>query len=193
MIKKIDLRIIKTKMSIKKAFLTLIKRKGYEHITVQDIANEALINRNTFYLHYVDKADLVNKLNNESLERIEQSLSKDTAIPQKISKDYFSVILNTMFQTIENDKEFFQIMLGDNIQTNFSRKLKEVLTNHIISGDKKVKIKMDKKEEIILEYMISGIIGVITFWVNHSEFDIKETADFLCEIQFANTMELLHL
>ena len=50
--KKEDLRIARTKESIKKAFKELVCELPYEKITVKAITEAARINRNTFYLHY---------------------------------------------------------------------------------------------------------------------------------------------
>ena len=60
--KKEDLRVIKTKQLIKDCFLELIEEKGYSKVTITDITKKAMINRNTFYLHYVDKEDLIDTL-----------------------------------------------------------------------------------------------------------------------------------
>ena len=68
--KKTDLRIIRSKHSIKKAFIELLNEKGYEKITIQDIADKAMINRNTFYLHYQNKPDLLNRSMDELLEEL---------------------------------------------------------------------------------------------------------------------------
>lgn len=42
-----DLRITRTKKMIKDAFIHLFQEKSYEQITIQDIANEAMINLNS--------------------------------------------------------------------------------------------------------------------------------------------------
>ena len=60
--KKEDLRVIKTKTSIKDSFIDLVKEKGYNKVSVTDIVKKANINRNTFYLHYEDKEDLIKTL-----------------------------------------------------------------------------------------------------------------------------------
>ena len=60
--KKEDLRVIKTKQLIKDCFLELIEEKGYSKVTITDITKKAMINRNTFYLHYIDKEDLIDKI-----------------------------------------------------------------------------------------------------------------------------------
>ena len=47
-----------TKPLIRYAFITLLKEKSLEDITVHEIVEKALINRSTFYLHYKYKHDL---------------------------------------------------------------------------------------------------------------------------------------
>lgn len=61
----VDLRIQRTQKSIKQAFFELIEEEGFDHISVKDITARAMISRNTFYLHYSDKFDLLNKICDE--------------------------------------------------------------------------------------------------------------------------------
>ena len=61
----IDLRVVKTKSLIKGAFIELVEEKGFDNVSVKDICLKAQINRNTFYLHYFDKIDLLTKIANE--------------------------------------------------------------------------------------------------------------------------------
>lgn len=53
-----DLRVIKTKERIETALLELLKTKPLEKITVTELAKVAMINKGTFYLHYLDIYDL---------------------------------------------------------------------------------------------------------------------------------------
>ena len=57
-----DLRIIKTKRSIRNALFQLLSQKPLEQITVRELAQQAEINKGTFYLHYHDIYDLVHQL-----------------------------------------------------------------------------------------------------------------------------------
>ncbi len=52
--KKEDLRVIKTKAGIRQAFLELCQKKPVSKITVTELAQAAMINKGTFYLHYND-------------------------------------------------------------------------------------------------------------------------------------------
>jgi AcrR family transcriptional regulator len=50
-----DLRVRRTRMMIQKAFTELLEEKGFQAVTVQDIADRAMVNRATFYDHFTDK------------------------------------------------------------------------------------------------------------------------------------------
>lgn len=54
-----DRRAARTRRSLHGALMTLILRKGYAEITVQNIIDEADIGRSTFYAHYTGKEDLL--------------------------------------------------------------------------------------------------------------------------------------
>lgn len=69
-----DKRIIKTKRNIEKTFQQLLQRMPFEKITVKLLIEEALINKGTFYAHYLDKYDLVGKITTAYLEKFKTSL-----------------------------------------------------------------------------------------------------------------------
>lgn len=53
-----DRRVQRTREQLQKALIELIRERGYDSITIQDIADRANIGRTTFYLHYDNKDDL---------------------------------------------------------------------------------------------------------------------------------------
>ncbi|WP_067621294.1 TetR/AcrR family transcriptional regulator [Alicyclobacillus acidiphilus] len=55
----LDLRVRRTRKLLQDALLNLMSKKSFQAITVQDIAAEAMINRSTFYDHFVDKYALM--------------------------------------------------------------------------------------------------------------------------------------
>src|SRR5229473_6946476 len=54
----IDRRISRTRMLLQHALNSLILKKDYETITIQDICDAANVGRSTFYAHYTSKDDL---------------------------------------------------------------------------------------------------------------------------------------
>ena len=56
---KLDPRVKRTHQLLAQAFVDLIKEKGFQAISVQDITARAGINRATFYAHFQDKYALL--------------------------------------------------------------------------------------------------------------------------------------
>lgn len=69
-----DLRVIKTDRNIRSSFIRLLGRKDFNSITVQDILDEALINRTTFYNHYSSKYELGELISAQLLELFDKVL-----------------------------------------------------------------------------------------------------------------------
>jgi AcrR family transcriptional regulator len=55
---KTDRRVQRTRELLQKSLIELISERGYDLITIQDIAHRANIGRTTFYLHYNSKDEL---------------------------------------------------------------------------------------------------------------------------------------
>ena len=56
---KLDPRIIRTRRDLSASMCTLMHEKTFSQITVQEIAEKAIINRATFYAHFEDKFKLL--------------------------------------------------------------------------------------------------------------------------------------
>jgi AcrR family transcriptional regulator len=54
-----DPRILRSRRMLMDALATLLIKKEFEDISIQEIADEATLNRATFYLHYPDKNALL--------------------------------------------------------------------------------------------------------------------------------------
>lgn len=55
----------RTDKAIQAAFITLLKNKPFEKITVQDILDETPVSRATFYKHYHDKYEIAERMQQE--------------------------------------------------------------------------------------------------------------------------------
>lgn len=187
---KTDLRILKTRKAIKRAFIDLIHKKGYERITIQDIADEAMINRNTFYLHYVDKIDLMEKLCEDSMNQLNVCIHLEIQHIDEINAALFASILTETFRVIETDHLFFQAMLSENGYPNFSNHLKDTMKGIMLAGLEKYTL--NHTLDVALEYMTSGLVGVICMWITDAEKqEVSELVDQLSEIHFYNVLKLL--
>mgnify|MGYP002917598254 FL=1 len=59
---------------IRKAFMDLLKQKPIQSISIRELCETAGINRGTFYTHYADIYDLMQRIEEEMLADFEKAL-----------------------------------------------------------------------------------------------------------------------
>lgn len=85
-----DRRVQRTRQALQKAFIDVVREKGFTATSIQDITERANVNRGTFYLHFTDKYMLVDVLIREDLQRF---------------------LANTLTSTPRWDKETLQLLI----------------------------------------------------------------------------------
>lgn len=65
-----DLRVRRTHTLLREALIDLIAEKGFDAVTVGEIAERAMVNRATFYRHYQDKYALVTGIFQEAVNQL---------------------------------------------------------------------------------------------------------------------------
>ena len=85
-----DARVRYTKMVIVQNFIKLLRQKPINKITVKEICDLAEINRATFYKHYLDVYDLLEKIESQFLAEL---LSKLRSGENNTAKDMLSFIM----------------------------------------------------------------------------------------------------
>jgi len=152
-----------TKQNLIDAFWTLYCEVRIEKITVKDITNRAGYNRGTFYEYFKDVYDV--------LESIESSLMPtiDELPPVLIGSEMHGMPMNTFFELYEKNNKYFSVLLGDNGNPAFASKLKNfikpLLMQEFINESDVVKKELD----YILEYTLSGMIGIMSYWFRQSD------------------------
>jgi len=181
-----DLRIVRTIESIKEAFVALIEEKGFESITVKDITATAQINRGTFYAHYQDKYDLMNRCQEEFM------LEMSNIVKQNIAKLVASINTNNsilqpleiavlIFEFLERNRKFIKAILGPNGDLSFQTKLKNFMWKTLFeSTENPIKqVNLLVPGEYLVSYIASAHIGVIQQWLLE---DRKETPQEMAQI-----------
>ena len=161
-----------TKQLIQKSFLTLLENKLFESITVGDIAKTAKINRGTFYLHFIDKFDL--------LDQIEQQLFEDLGNHlDELQSNYSTThtfekgqeqLAASLFNSIKMHSPLLKIFLSDHGRAGFHLRFRAAFSE-------KVRVNLEKNESInsnlkvpmeyFLSFITSAFLGLIEQWVQN--------------------------
>ncbi len=174
-----DRRAIRTKKMIRSALAELIDEKGFINISVTDLTQRADINRGTFYLHYVDKYDLLEKIENEIIQEIEEETKHlDSADMMNIdtTKEPLPFMVK-LFEYFRENSVIIKSILGPKGDPTFDRKIKKFIETNLFEKQKSKSFNVDQaviSEEYFIPYILSADLGVIQHWL---EKDMKESPD----------------
>ncbi len=161
--KKEDKRVTKTKRDLRNALSSLLKVKPYAKITVCDICEEAVVNRMTFYKHYMDKNDLLNdtfdfvRLTASGLEELKNS--------DATCEDIVNCILPLLKQIASECVDKKDIIKS--IYENDSNIVGEVIYKSVyniatqIFGVYMIKHKCAYDQDLIIEFLVGGLTKVL--------------------------------
>lgn len=180
-----------TEPKIKKVLTSLLASKGFDALTVSDIASLAGINRSTFYMHYTDKYDLLQQLIANAAGDIAQILTGDVPFAKRLSaQDIFSrEHLIAVFKYLRADFAFvFALVKSGNGQL-FMNEVKHVTWRNIIGTahaetSKAVSALRGLPDKYLREIMFSPAFSVILLWLRDGGKDDPEAvADAIVALQ----------
>jgi AcrR family transcriptional regulator len=159
-----------SKQEIKLAFTRLIHEKGFEGLTVMEIAREAGINRGTFYTHYIDKYDLMDKLEMETINDLKAILLRPNVgdVNDPLELIPYPFILEALIY-VKQDFDFISALAGPGGDPQFVAMIKGILSELIeskISQSTELEFKKENlPEDYALEILLSSIVAIILLWI----------------------------
>lgn len=144
-----DLRIQKTRSGIINAFLQLRAKKPLERITVKELADLAMINKATFYLHYKDIYDLSEQLENELFQSVFNSIAHPNSVlsePKLFARE--------LVEGFIANQSLIDIIFGDGRRNILAEKIEREMRRFVF--EKYPQYKDSPEINISLTYMIKG-------------------------------------
>ncbi len=177
-----DKRSEKTVDAIYKAFASLINKKDYDDITIQDLLDEASISRSTFYAHYKTKDELLLSISNHIFDHVfSKSLQEEKT--HDFSKDVilnYRHLIEHIFYHIRDERELFEGILSNKVNALFlvefrnqiSKFVNSYLSNYPMTNNQ---IPFELRKSLAIE----EFIVVLKYWVINSFKETpEEIADF---------------
>lgn len=179
--KREDRRITRTRAALHLAMLELVKEKGYEAVTVEEITTRANLGRTTFYLHYKDKEELL-------LENLDQHL---TALVDEITgrsliqwfRESKGNLIKSIFETVKENSDVFSMITreqSNKVYDRFCSIIEKVVMKLINespwaqSGIPRLTISID----YIIDYFSGAMWASIVWWARN---DFSQTSDEMAQ------------
>lgn len=172
-----DPRVRKTRRGLQQAFIRLILQKGYDSISIQDIATEAETARITFYRHYRDKEELLTDCLNNLYEELVQKTERISA--DSLIRGYSPVSL--LYEHIEEQEALYRILFSSRGTQTVIERLRHHIATKALSGilayigDRELPV----PPELVAHHVASAHMGLAIWWLDHNK---PYPADYMARI-----------
>ncbi|MGI6229398.1 MAG: TetR/AcrR family transcriptional regulator [Tractidigestivibacter sp.] len=157
--KREDLRVRKSIRSIRGAFWDLMAREGFDAMTVAQIISEAEIGRSTFYAHYQDKFDLLDREEAALLEGLERAALGDG----DALSPFHEHLLRLLGYFRENGRHFV-LLVRDGGDPSFRQKLYVAL--HDVAEAHQAAARLGVPDRYLIAAASGMMTSVIVEWVS---------------------------
>lgn len=155
-----DRRTRKTRQLLRDTLLTLLKEKRYEEISVQDIIAQADVARSTFYVHYVDKDDLLTGRHGIFAENLgEQMLAHAEESGSAFSS-------RTWFYHIQAQGDVLKVIAKDSAMDLAMKTLRGIIHDSVQNGmQAHAQMKFASVPlPLIVDYLTDTLMTLIKWW-----------------------------
>lgn len=174
-----------TEKRIEVILLQLMKEQTFETISICQLIDLAEVNRSTFYRHYLDKYDLLEKIENRLLDDLQAYYQEalDSACLFKLEKDFkvedYIHEKQNLFHFFEPYLEDLAILLGPDGSPTSLRRLqeapREIFSQSISLGDPLLE---EVEADLLLNHQAASFMGTLTYWLAHPHYKSQQMSDF---------------
>lgn len=156
-----DRRVQRTRQALRRALVDLIVEKGYERVTVQELADRANVGRTTFYAHYCDKNELLEK----SVERLLDALQEQVG-PAHSEGGRLLPVLPLFRHVEENDRLVRAFGSVELLQSTFQRQLAAVVEQRLESIEEKRPL-VEWPHPVVAQYVAGALMALVWWWLRN--------------------------
>lgn len=178
---KMDRRVRKTRSLLLQGLIQLMGEKDIKDISVKELSDLVDINRGTFYLHYSDIYDMLNKIEDELFLEFNEILDRN------LDGNYAGLspkaTLLDIFNLLEKHRDIAKVMIGPHGDLAFVNRLKDLVKErlyHLMTPKNRT-----TDSQYYYPFLIAGFVGVIETWLNQSSPLAPEEMAEICSRMIA--------
>lgn len=156
-----DRRSRRTRHLLGRAWLELIREKGYDAITVNDIIERANVGRSTFYAHYHDKNDLFIK----EVDRVIDALHSDAHRDPRDEEWYFPSL--GLFRHVGEEYQLYKALVWSSGMDLFVRQLQKSLARRIEHGMQESGKTYELPIPVLSTFVASSFLTLLQWWLEN--------------------------
>lgn len=149
---------------INNALAELIKEKPLDKITVTDVVTRADLNRGTFYAHYADIQDVVNRQVDEACLILQEALH-NRSMAKSDAPDSAGV-LQQLQEFLESDFTFYSSLLTSSSSTAAIEKIRDVFVDYMLEHESEYAVHDHNRYLFGIMFASGGIMTMYQDWFN---------------------------
>jgi AcrR family transcriptional regulator len=124
-----DPRVRRTHTLLQEALIELAAERGFDAVTVGDIAKRAGVNRATFYRHYQDKYDLLEQIFQEVISQFASDLGPPGEVARSIDPQNPPERWVKLFEHFAEHERLYHTLLGRKGSSWFVARVRDYFTS----------------------------------------------------------------
>ncbi|WP_257452171.1 TetR/AcrR family transcriptional regulator [Archangium lipolyticum] len=167
-----DPRVQRSRAMLRDALLGLIRERGFDAISVQDITERAQLNRSTFYLHYRDKDELLTQVMRDMILELSRRSHALGDSPDRLHRT-----LLEWFQHAAEYPELYHLMLGRSGMRPFAVQLRNILEQLMNLDLERADIPLRMSGvpvSVLNRFLTSAYMGVLEWWLDRRSLHSPE-------------------
>lgn len=177
MTKKIDLRVKRTNKLITQAFIKLLGSKTFDKITINDISDEAMINRATFYSHFKDKFDLFENIIDKFLGDFADVLDTENLVEENaINVKKIEGALTKFYDFVNENPDLAKIFITHSNKEILSKRMLLILSERYSEIFDSLDVRNEDLKiptDFVVSYITSIFIGTVNWWIEQKNHEMS--------------------
>ena len=187
-----DLRVLRTRKALTQAMIDLTIEHGFAALTVQDIVDRALVNRATFYRHYLDKQDLLAKYMDDVYALTAPHDDVASATTRQTDGNAPPPGLVTMLEHVQAHAAFYRAILGPRGDVTIVQHLQRYIERRLRSLAPPMRASQEPPAAFWLSYVSHASVGALRWWLLEGQsYSAEHLAAWLTQLNrvtFEHTM-----
>ena len=153
---------LRSRKLINNALAELIKEKPLDKITVTDVVKRADLNRGTFYAHYTDIQDVVNRQVDEACNALQDALrTRQADTPGQPNPED---VLRQLQAFLESDLTFYRSMMNSSVAGVALERIRGVFITYMTEHEKDFGVHDHGRYLFDIMFASGGVVAMYQDW-----------------------------
>lgn len=186
----------KTRSRLLESARRLISERGFDHVSVEDIAKDSGVAKGTFYHYFECKEEVVAELSFQSIQTIiKKAIDYDGDVRERCLYYFIELYKDASWSGVRLVRQWMKETMEAETPDSRTRECLDGIRNTVMDifvtglGKGKGELRADAPLDMLSKLLMSHFFGVLTIWcMMNGEWDIVADADVYAKTDIDNLL-----